>query len=118
VALDPKKFTLPITRSSQQKEFPSRVLVRNLFGGPLGDGVATDAASGIGSEAYSDSLVFHIALHSDRGDQLRAPPYLSQYIHRRVKVKVLDLLWGGEHIQNPCQYAHGFVLGLVDDPSM
>jgi hypothetical protein len=117
VAPDAKQFTPSITRSTQRKEFTSRVLVRNLFGGPLGDVVATDAASGVRSEvveevsnphgmidlcqvsrfslsqgsaecskAYSDSLAFHSIHDSICREQVQPLP---QYIHRRVKVKIL-----------------------------
>ena len=34
---------------------------------------------------------------------------------RRVKVQVLDLTWGGEFIDNPCQFVLRIVVELVID---
>jgi hypothetical protein len=32
---------------------------------------------------------------------------------RHVRVKLIDLEWGGEYIKNPCQYVYGYVLEMV-----
>lgn len=69
-----------------------------------------------GHQHHSNQEVDHEASTAANDPPVTILGGISTCVYRKVRVKLIDMCWGGECIPNPCPYAVGSVLEVVKNP--